>query len=260
MPTLHAEGLSLHYYDRGQGDALLLFHSFPLHAGMWKPQLESLSQELRVVALDARGFGKSRPPPDALTMDLIADDGRTLLEALGIDRAVVGGVSMGGYAALAFWRRHSAHVRALVLADTRATADSEEGREGRHAFAHNALRHGGEWVAEQMAGRLQRLEPIAEVDLLVREMMTGANPKAVAAAQRGMAVREDSTSMLASINVPVLVIVGRQDSLVPVVRARTMAEGLPHSHLVIIPEAGHVSNLEQPQAFNEAVLEFVHRL
>jgi len=260
MPTLNFKGQSLHYYDRGQGDALLLFHAFPLHAGMWKPQLDGLSDRFRVLAPDARGFGKSRPTPDALTMDMLAADGHALLDSLEIKTAVVGGVSMGGYAAFAFWRRHAVHVRALVFADTRPTADSEEGRGGRHAFAKKALEKGGEWVADQMSRKLQRLDPDPAVESILREMMTGANPKAVAAAQRGMAVRQECSDLLPSIDVPVLVIVGRQDSLVPVVRAKKMADALPNARLVELPEAGHVANLEQPAAFNDAVAKFMGEL
>jgi pimeloyl-ACP methyl ester carboxylesterase len=260
MPTLSFKGHSLHYYDRGQGDALLLFHAFPLNADMWKPQLDGLSDRFRVLTPNARGFGKSRPTPDVLTMDTIAEDGRALLNSLEIEKAVIGGVSMGGYAAFAFWRKHPTRVRALVLADTRPTADSEEGREGRHAFAKNTLDKGGEWVADQMTRKLQRLEPDATVEATLREMMIGANPKAIAAAQRGMAVRQDQTEILKDIDVPVLVMVGRQDSLVPVVRAKKMADACKDARLVEIPEAGHVANLEQPAAFNEAVAKLMGEL
>jgi pimeloyl-ACP methyl ester carboxylesterase len=260
MPTLSFKGQSIHYFDRGQGDALLLFHAFPLHARMWKPQWDGLSERFRVLAPDARGFGKSRPPPDVLTMNTIADDGRALLDSLEIDKAVVGGVSMGGYAAFAFWRKHRSRVRAMVLADTRPTVDSEEARAGRHAFAKKTLQEGSEWVADQMVRKLQRLEPDPAVQASLREMIVSANPKAIAAAQRGMAVREDQTAILADIDVPVLVVVGSQDSLVPVVRAKKMADACPRARLVEIPEAGHVANLEQPAAFNRALTELVASL
>jgi pimeloyl-ACP methyl ester carboxylesterase len=227
---------------------------------MWKPQFEELSDRFRVVAPDAPGFGKSRPTPDVLTMNKIAAAGRAVLDSLDIKEVVVGGVSMGGYAAFAFWRKFPERVRALIFADTRPTADSEEGRKGRHAFAKNALEKGGEWVAEQMAGKLQRLRPDPAVDSQLREMITGASPKAVAAAQRGMSVREECSDILKEIDVPVLVIVGGQDSLVPVVRAKKMADGFPNARLVEIPEAGHVANLEQPAAFNDAVAAFMAEL
>lgn len=260
MPTLSFKGHSLHYYDRGEGDALLLFHAFPLNASMWKPQLDGLSDRFRVIAPDARGFGKSRPTPDVLTMDKIAEDGRAILDSLEIESAVIGGASMGGYAAFAFWKKHPRRVRAMILADTRPTADSEEGREGRHAFAKKALEGGGAWVAEQMAGKLQRLEPDPAVDAMLRDMMTNANPKAVAAAQRGMSVRDDSTDILGRIEVPVLVVVGAQDSLVPVVRAKKMADACRNARLVELADAGHVANVEQPAAFNEAVAQLMSEL
>ncbi len=260
MPTLSFKGHSLHYYDRGRGDALLLFHAFPLHAGMWKPQLDGLSDRWRVIAPDARGFGRSRPTPDVLTMDKIAEGGRAILDSLEIERAVVGGVSMGGYAAFAFLRKHPKRARAVILADTRPTADSDEGREGRHAFAKNALKEGSGWVADQMLRKLQRLDPDPAIEASLREMIAAANPKAVAAAQRGMAVREDSTETLARTDVPVLVVVGAEDSLVPVVRARKMAKACRNARLVEIAEAGHVANVEQPAAFNDAVATFVSAL
>ena len=261
MPTLTTKTQSIHYIDHGERDTLLLLHAFPLSSAMWKPQIPALSAVSRVIAPDARGFGGSRPVADAvLTMDTIADDARTLIDAFGISRVVIGGLSMGGYGALAFWRRHRAKVRAMILADTRATPDSDEGRTGRHTFATKTLELGAEWVVEQMASKLQRLSPIPEVDQMLRSMILATQPEGVAAAQRGMAVRPDSTAMLAEIDCPVLVIVGAEDSLVPPVRARKMADAIPNARVVEIAGAGHISNLEQPEAFNEAVVDFIRIL
>lgn len=260
MRTIEHAGASLRYDDAGRGRPLLLLHAFPLNASMWQPQLDGLNGSCRVIAPDARGFGESRPAPEALTMDQIADDAAAVLDAAGIERAVVCGLSMGGYAAFSFWRRHRERVRALVLADTRAGADSEEGKAEREKFARGALEHGIDWVAAEMLPKLQRAVPDRSVEEQLRGMILTNAVDAVAAAQRGMALRSDSTPLLPTIDCPCLVIVGAQDSLTGPEQAQAMADAIPGCSLSVLQGAGHATNLEAVPAFNAALATFVDRV
>jgi pimeloyl-ACP methyl ester carboxylesterase len=193
-------------------------------------------------------------------MDLIADDAAAVLDAAGVERAIVCGLSMGGYAAFSFWRRHRQRVRALILADTRAGADSEEGKTGRETFARSALERGIDWVASEMLPKLQRAEPEASVQAQLRALILANRTDGVAAAQRGMALRPDSTPVLAQIDCPCLVIVGAEDSLTGPEQAKAMAESIPDCGLSVLDEAGHVANLEAAAQFNAAVAALIGRL
>lgn len=263
MPTLRVrEQRDLHYRDLGDGEPILFLHAFPLHAGIWEPQFQALSVGWRLIALDAPGFGESTLGPDPLTMETIAGDADALLGALGIARAVIVGLSMGGYAALALFRRHPERVRALVLADTRATADSAEGKKGRVAFAKGALEHGPRWVASEMLPKLVRAEPARDraVATEVARMMEQADPRAVAAASLGMGLRPDSTDLLARIDRPTLVLVGEEDVVTPPADARRMADAIPGAKLVEIAGAAHLSSVENPADFNGALQDFLRAL
>ena len=262
MPTAKLGDATIHYREAGSGErVLLLLHAFPLHSGMWEAQLATFSKAgWRVIAPDARGFGKSSVAPDALGMDVIAGDAAALLDSLGVKRAVIGGLSMGGYAALEMWRRRKDLFRALLLADTKATADNAEGAAGRETFAKNAVANGIAWVAAELAPKLQRAERTAAADLAIRTMIAEAVPAAVAAGSRGLARRADSLATLGTIDVPVRIVVGAEDKITPPVDAKKMNEGIRGSTLVEIPKAGHLSNLEDPAAFAEAVVPWLASL
>jgi 3-oxoadipate enol-lactonase len=263
MPTAPVNGTSLHYVDEGPAharDVVLLLHAFPLHSGMWAPQLAALSPKHRVVAPDYRGLGKTPPSGEPSTMALLAGDVRALLSHLRVERAAVVGLSMGGYVALELFRQLPALFRGLALCDTRAGADTEEGKAGRETFARTAIERGLPWVADEMIPKLLREGADAAVTKTVRDLVRGGTPAGVAAAQRGMAARPDSTATLATIACPALVVVGDGDRLIPKAEARTLAAGLPHGRLVEIPGAGHLPNLENPEAFDRELLAFVDGL
>lgn len=263
---LSVNGVRLAYSDSGTGSpTLLLVHGFPLNRSMWDPQLGALRQHARVVAPDLRGFGASEAgPPGPLTMDQHADDLAGLLDALGLHEPVVYcGLSMGGYVGFAFWRRHRARVRALVLADTRATPDTPEGRQVRLEMAKAAERLGSPQPA--IHGMLPRmfspsLRAGSVPEHLVLGMMRGSSPRAVADGQRGLADRPDGVPLLETIDVPVLVVVGEHDAITPPAESRLMLERLPNARLVVLDQVGHMANLEDPAAFNAAVLEFLAQL
>ena len=262
MPYVKVGPATLHYRQAGSGErVLLLFHAFPLHSGMWDAQLAAFAAEgWRVIAPDARGFGKSSVAPDVLGMDVIADDAAAVLDSLQVTRAVIGGLSMGGYAAFELWRRRKDLVRALLLADTKAAADTADGAAARESFAKKAVTKGAAWVAAELAPKLQRPERLASVDLALHSMIAGTLPAAIAAGSRGLARRADKTPTLATIDVPARIVVGSADALTPPADAKSMSSAIRGSTLVEIPNAGHLANLEDPDAFAAAVIPWLREL
>ena len=253
-------GVELAWEEAGQGTPVVLLHAFPLNRKMWRPQVEALANRCRVITPDFRGHGESGTAAEDSTMERLADDVRGLLDALGLERVVLGGLSMGGYVAFAFYRRWPERVVALILADTRAASDTEEGRTARFETAALAEREGSAAIAERMLPKL--LAPVTherkpEVVAAVREMILEASPAGIAGALRGMAVRTASCDLLPQIKYLTLILVGEQDVLTPPADSEAMAKEIPHSRLVKIPDAGHLSNLEQPERFNQALLEFL---
>jgi len=256
-------GTTIEYDDVGNGMPLLLIHGFPLDRSLWRSQIEGLQSAARVVAPDLRGFGQSGDAPETMTMDEYAADLKALLDALNVKQAVVCGLSMGGYIALAFLAKYPGMLKGLILANTRAGADSEQAREARYANAQKAFDEGVPAIAEGMLPKMLTEATRANRDSLtayVRSMMAHQPAKGVAAAQRGMAARPDRTSMLAAINIPTLIITGSADTLIPPSESEAMAKAIPGSKLVVVPDVAHLSNVENPDAFNAAVREFIGKL
>jgi pimeloyl-ACP methyl ester carboxylesterase len=245
----------------GAGTPLVLLHAFPLDGRMWAPQVEALAGSYQVIVPDLRGFGAARDQavPEA-GMDLLADDVARLLDDRGLDRVVLGGLSLGGYVTLAFMRRHAERVSGLVLLDTKATSDGDQAREDRLKMAERVLAEGNGFVVEAMLPRLlgetsreHRPELVERVAALIREQ----TPEAIAGAQRGMAARSDTTDVLASITVPTLVVTGEEDAVAGPEVGRDLAAAIPGARFLLVGEAGHLSNLEQPEIVNEALLDFL---
>ncbi len=253
-------GIHLHYEDVGEGPAVLLLHAFPLSGAMWQRQVAALRGRYRVIVPDLRGFGESDAPTGPYTLEQQADDVAALLAYLGVKRATVVGLSMGGYIAFTFWRRHRERVAALVLADTRAGADSAEGRAGREANARLAEEQGVEAIADKLAPGLVSPGASQAVRAELRALITANSPVGIAGALRGMAVRPDATPELAGITVPTLVLVGSDDALTPPAEAAQIRRGIDGSHMALVAEAGHLSSLEQPEGFNTALRAFLDRV
>jgi len=243
---------------------LVLLHAFPLNARMWERQLALSGRGWRVIAPHFRGFDGGSGDPPAQSVDDYAGDVVDLLDALHIHDAIVGGLSMGGYVAFALLRNASRYVRGLILADTKATADTPEAVEGRKRMIELV---GAKWpaaVAEGMhptlLGETTRRRRPAVVEQ-VRSLATSSSAEAIAGALRVLMTRPDSTPQLASIHVPTLIIVGDEDTVTPASAAEEMHHGIAGSELVTIPEAGHLTNLEQPDAFDAAIARFLdHRV
>lgn len=259
MPYLEIAGTTLHYRERGEGEPVVLLSSYPLTGESFAPQLEALSDRWRVIAPDYRGFGGSAPLEGPLTMERLARDVIALLDALALPHAVVGGVSMGGYVTMALLREDPSRVRGILLMDTQAVADDEQGRAGREAIAQAALTRGIDAVVEIMLPKLLRPTSSDEVRHQVEAMIRQNRPDACAAAMRGMATRPDGREILARFGGPSLVVCGEEDRTTPLERAQQMAD-LLSTRVVRIPSAGHLAHLEQPQLVNAALRGFLEKL
>lgn len=233
-------------------DGLLLLHAFPLDAWMWEPQVRALSGEVAVVAPNLPGFGGAPAANGVMRMDAAADAGARALDDAGVDRAVVCGLSMGGYVALAFWRLHRERVLGLVLSNTRAGADDDAGKERRRSLAERLGNEGNDFLAESPPPLLSEA---ASADLWdsVKANIRAQPPEAIAAASLGMAERPDSTGELAAIDVPTLVITSSADTLIPADATTPMSGQIPGAHLEVIQGAGHLSNLEAPEKFTRVL-------
>jgi 3-oxoadipate enol-lactonase len=256
-------GIELAYDDAGEGEAVVLLHGFPFSRALWRGQTQTLSAEWRVVAPDLRGHGETAGTQGPATMEEMARDVAALLDELEIERAVVAGLSMGGYVALEFFRLFRERVRALVLADTRATADTEEARRDREEMARRALTEGIQVVADAMLPKLlapATFERETERVAFVREMIMGTRPEGAAAALRGMAVRRDQTELLGEIEVPTLILVGSEDAVTPPEMSEAMSRRVRGARMEVLEGAGHVSNVERPAEFNHALVQFLRGL
>lgn len=255
--------MQLYSRDVGGGTPLILLHAFPLSSAMWLAQREGLASRLRVITPDLRGFGGSPLGSDPPSIDVMADDVVDLLDAKGIERAVVGGLSLGGLVTIAFGRRHRDRLLGAVLAGVTANPDPEPERQSRLRGAErleteenvNALL---EEVLPYLVGPTT-LRQRALIYGRVKGLVQATPPHAAAWAQRAMA-EADGIEGLGELTAPVLVIAGAEDELATADNARTVAEALPNAELMTIPRSGHLTPVEQPDLFNEAVAEFATAL
>jgi 3-oxoadipate enol-lactonase len=260
MTLARINDIQMAYTDAGIGRPVVLIHGYPFNRTLWNEQVAALSNSYRVIAPDLRGFGESDASEGTVTMNQMAQDVALLLDHLGIARATIAGLSMGGYVALAFYKQLPSRVRALVLADTRAQADSEEAKQTRAQQAEKALTEGMAGIADAMLPKLLTPETVSkrpEVVKRVRDMMLKTKPEGAAAALRGMAERDDQTDLLQKISVPALILVGAEDAITPVADSEKMHHAIADSRLMVLQNAGHVSNLERTEQFNQALLDFL---
>jgi 3-oxoadipate enol-lactonase len=245
MKKITVNGISLAVHDEGSGPTILFVHGFPLSHTMWRPQLEAFATDHRVLAPDLRGFGESDVTEGTVTMEQHADDLMALLDELNVNEPIVlCGLSMGGYIAWQFQQQYSERLRALILCDTRAIADTPEGVENRKRLAKMVVENGSAAVASAMLPNL--FSPVtsdrqqASIDEL-RETISATSPQGIAAASLGMAERPD-------------------DGISTPKEMQTIADAMPNARLEVIPEAGHMSPLENPESVNTAIREFLQSL
>jgi pimeloyl-ACP methyl ester carboxylesterase len=256
--------------DRGQGLPVLFIHGYPLNRAMWDPQVDGLSEFIRVLAPDLRGHGDSESTPVddnksmGYSMDLMAEDCAALLSKLDISHPVVlCGLSMGGYISFAFYRKYPERVKGLILAATRASAESSEGKAARDEAIQLATSKGSMAIAEASLPKI--LSPktyVSQTDLVrrVNEIMKINSIDGIIGDLIGMKTRPDSTTLLPEINVPTLMLHGADDQIIPLEEVEAMHAATPGSKLVIIPDAGHLINLEQPELFNRSIRNYLQGL
>jgi pimeloyl-ACP methyl ester carboxylesterase len=261
-----AAGRRLRYLDAGAGKPVVLVHAFPLSADLWRPQLGAPPPGWRIIAPDLRGFrgigdsGAAMVSVGRVQMEDYAHDVIALLDHLQIERAVVGGCSMGGYVTFAVWRLAPERVRGVVLANTRPQADSDEGRAKRAEMLALLEREGPAGVANEMLPKLLGRTSHAarpEVVSRVRQLVEANAVDAIGAAIGALRDRPDSTEFLPSIRVPSLVIAGDEDTMIPREATDQMFAALPDAQLCVIGSAGHLSGLEEPAVFNKALVTFL---
>lgn len=257
------KGITIAYDDKGAGLPLIFLHAFPLNRTMWSQQVDALSSRFRTVAIDLRGHGESDAPLWHYTLEQAADDVCALLDHLSIPRAVFVGLSMGGYILFALYRKYAERVVGLVLADTRAQADTVEGKQGRFQMAQTVYRQGPSAIADLMLPKLlspATLESKSEVVYRVRAMIEGNQISGIAGDLMAMAERPDSVPLLEAISCPTQIIVGGLDQATPPSESELMAEQIPGARLALIPNAAHLANIEQADAFNQLVCSFASEL
>ncbi|MEV6959306.1 alpha/beta fold hydrolase [Streptomyces sp. NPDC051207] len=266
MSSTTLNGATLHYDDLGPSDGtpVALIHGHPFNRTLWEPQARALvAAGYRVVLPDLRGYGDSDVTPGTVLLSGFADDLAALLDHLGIERAVVGGVSMGGQIAMEFHRGYPGRVRALVLSDTSAPAETEEGRDVRNRLADRLLAEGMDGYAHEVIGKMladYNVTALPEVAARVLAMMRATDPRGAAAALRGRSERPDYRDSLPAVDVPTLVVVGADDVYTPVAQAEEICRLVPHAGRCVIEDAGHLPGAEQPERFNAALLEFLRKV
>lgn len=252
--TSHNKFIS--YSDMGQGKPLVLIHAFPTEQRLWLPQQEGLQSNFRVITLDLWGFGLSTAVDgQAITMSDYADEVKQLLDQLNISKAIIAGESMGGYVALAFLKKYPDQTLGLILANTQAIADNAETKAKREATAIDILQHGTTQFIQGFMTKALSPEASTHTRQFLQKIVEQQPTTAMASALRGMALRDDLSYVLKETNIPILIITSDQDVLIDPKQSEIMHELAKNSNLIVLTHAGHVSNLEQPELWNKAVLE-----
>lgn len=265
MPLIDIDGTQLHVIDQGVGEAVLLLHAFPFSSAMWSYQVEALESKYRVVAPDLPGFGQSPPmdDPGSASLSRWADLLAMLIVHLDLGRVHVVGHSMGGYLAMEFLRSHAELAASVVLADTRSKSDDSDVWQAR-TDQQTQIRAGDslENLAKPLSERLLSQDSLARPELVeyVRQLMVASHPDGWIAALEAMKNRSDSLGALKSLDLPTLVIVGERDRVTPLVEAHLMQSLVTDAELVEIAGAGHLPAIENPDVFDQVLIEFLDRI
>ncbi len=253
--------VSLAYDDSGSGPAIVLIHGFPLNRRMWQPQSKALAEAgFRVIVPDLRGFGESSAPAGPYSMSVFADDIVGLLDHLGIEKAMIAGMSMGGYVLFNLLERHPGRAAAAIFIVTRAGDDDYEGKARRTKLAHAVAEEGPQVVTDVFTDLVFAEATLARQPELVQKAagwMRAVQPHGLQGGLLAMRDRKDFTPDLPALNLPALVIGAEKDRAIPIEQSRIIARGLPRATFCAIADAGHLANLEQPEAFNKCLLDFV---
>jgi 3-oxoadipate enol-lactonase len=262
VATIKANNISVNYKVNGDGEPILLIHGHPFDNTMWDLQTKAFSKLYKVIAPDVRGYGKSSLPKSAPTrFEDYAKDMLALMDALAIDNFHVAGLSQGGQIIMEIFRQAPSRIKSMIFADTFASLDTPEVKQGRYDTADRLEKEGMDTYSDEVIYKMIKPEHVTSqptVAAHVIKMMKATSPKGAATALRARAERIDYLKdILPGINVPTLVIVGRQDEYTPVAKAEELRQNLQNCKLIIIEDAGHMPNLEHPDKFNEIVLNFL---
>jgi pimeloyl-ACP methyl ester carboxylesterase len=257
MNVVSIDGVAVAYDDEGAGEPLVLIHGHPFNRSMWRPQVERFGGSgWRVIAPDLRGYGESAVVPGKTPLETFARDIVGLLDHLGLEDVVLGGLSMGGQIVMEIHRLYPLRIRGLVLADTSPVAETAEGKRARNAMADRLLREGMAPYAEEVLSKMVAPHNVAPAREVLA-MMRATSPEGAAAALRGRAERPDYVDSLARVGVPALIVVGSEDEFTPLRDAELMHERIPGATLAVIEGAAHMPNLERPAEFNAALQRFL---
>lgn len=244
------------YTDNGQGQALVLIHAFPTDKNLWQPQQKALQKKFRVITIDLWGFGQSSPVNGkTITMTEYADEVKLLLDQLNVHQAIIGGESMGGYITLAFLKKYPEMVNGLILSDTQSIADSPESKLKREATVTDILKNGSAQLISSFMSKALSQYAQEKTVIFLKNIVESQSASAEASALRGMSSRKDLSDVLRHTQLPVLIITGKQDTLILPEQSQAMHQLAVNSQLVIIDHAAHLSNLEQPKKWNQAVID-----
>ncbi len=247
-----------------QGIPIIFIHAFPMTHAMWEPQLKALPSKYFGLAYDIRGIGKSPVGDGQYTMEMFVDDLLALMDHLKISSAVLCGLSLGGYIALRFAEKFPDRLKGLVLCNTRSEADTNEGKLNRAESIKTIKSEGGlsayakKFIPNTLSSETKRDHP--EVLDLLNKLMVSQSPLGVCGAQLAMISRTDTTEFVSHISCPSLVIHGEEDALIPINQAEKMSQRIPNCRLVALSKTGHISNLENPKLFNQALFEFLEKI
>jgi pimeloyl-ACP methyl ester carboxylesterase len=257
MLKVKVNEVSIAYERRGKGMPLVLLHGYPLDHTIWEPVAAWLENDFDLILPDLRGFGESDAPKANYSMADLADDLAGILDQAGIQKAAVAGHSMGGYAALAFARAHPGRLLGLGLVSSQSLADTPERKTGRYQEAEGILARGVREVAEGMSVKLTAAPGL---QARMKELILRQSPVGLADALRAMADRPDSTQLLSGFDLPLVLVHGLADTLIPIERARDVKTARPRAHLTEIPDAGHLAMMEAPQITAEALQKLTERV
>ena len=261
---IRLNGTTINYTERGlpQGTPVVFIHGFPLNHTMWEPQMKALPNHFRAITYDIRGHGESDISDGQYTIEFFVDDLLSLLDHLVIDRAIICGLSMGGYIALRAYERSPERFKALVLCDTKSEADTNEGKLKRSAIVRNVKANGNGPFADEFAAAIlapQTFQTHPEIVESIKRMIRANSPIGIAGASLALGCRTDTTGVLSAVKVPTLILVGEHDKLTPPAVSESMHKQIAHSELHVIPYAAHMSNLENAPAFDTYLIEFLSR-
>jgi pimeloyl-ACP methyl ester carboxylesterase len=262
MPQVNVSGQNISYEERGRGLPLVLVHGFPLDNRIWEAQMAALSDKYRVIAPDLPGFGKSQPPK-AFTMDSLAESLHAFLTQIKALPCALAGLSMGGYMSFAYERKYPTDLKAFILVDTKAEADTPDGKAGRNKMIETARTSGSKAIAATMLPKMitsQSQQSRPQLVAQVNAIMEACPAQTIEHALAAMRDRSDFRDCLPSIAEPTLIIVGDNDPITPPAVAESMNKAIPHSKLVIIKGAAHLSTMEQPEQVNQALRAFLSSL